>query len=244
LRGPEPAAEQILSADPSYSELPHSATAGAAWTHALRSARATPRPEITSLLELLKSVVTLPTPNNTEFALALDWYKVPEEGVDPFAWPNTEIADLISRGKYMYKNNAEQQGRCGRALVDKLCAAIEVHPILRSIEAVIDVPGHDRSRVSFGSRVANTVAISRGAQFIRTQAKSSFRPAAKSLSASQRDEYLGNEFVVSNEVSGKTILIVDDVFRSGTSMASVATAAVAARASAVYGLCGVRTMRR
>lgn len=137
-----------------------------------------------------------------------------------------------------------EQAKYGIRLVDKLCGVIEAHPTLQHVEIVVDVPGHDSKRVSFGSRVANTVAIRRGAEFVRTQAKSDFRPEAKNLSPSQRDEHLVNEFSVPNDVAGKTVLIVDDVFRSGTSMASVATTARSAGASTVFGLCGVRTMRR
>jgi len=244
LRASEPVAAQIHVADHTYSAVPHSATAGTAWTHALKSDAAAPRAELVALLDLLKTVVTLPTPKGSEFALALDWYKIPQEGVDPFEWANTEVGDLVHRGKYRFKNNPDEQARCGRALVDKLCDAITTHATLQLAEVVIDVPGHDSSRVSFGSRVANTVATRRGTKFLRTQAKSPFRPEAKSLSTSQREKDLENEFVVPSDAEGKSILIVDDVFRSGASMGSVATAARAAGAAAVFGLCGVRTMRR
>src|SRR6185437_4835495 len=89
LRGPEPVAMQILSADHTYEALPRSVAAGSSWTHALKSGAATPSPNIVRLLDLLKAVVTLPTPGGTEFALALDWYKIPQEGIDPFEWANT-----------------------------------------------------------------------------------------------------------------------------------------------------------
>lgn len=50
--------------------------------------------------------------------------------------------------------------------------------------------------------------------------------------------------MVSDDVDGKAVLIVDDVLRSGDSMGYVATAARTAGASRVYGICGARTMRR
>lgn len=244
LRGPEAVAMQILSADHTYAALTSLVTADSSWTHALKSDAPTPSPDIVRLLDLLKAVVTLPTPSGTEFALALDWYKIPQDGIDPYEWANTETANLVNRGKYRSNNNPTEQAKYGIRLVDKLCGVIEAHPTLQHVEIVVDVPGHDSKRVSFGSRVANTVAIRRGAEFVRTQAKSDFRPEAKNLSPSQRDEHLVNEFSVPNDVAGKTVLIVDDVFRSGTSMASVATTARSAGASTVFGLCGVRTMRR
>jgi hypothetical protein len=49
------------------------------------------------LLELLGGVVSLPSLQPIKFAIALDWYKTPVDGVNSNNWPNTEIGDLVSR---------------------------------------------------------------------------------------------------------------------------------------------------
>jgi len=53
-----------------------------------------------------------------------------------------------------------------------------------------------------------------------------------------------DEFSVPGEVRGHSVLTVDDVIRSGTSMAAVGKAARASGAYRVFGIGAVRTMRR
>jgi hypothetical protein len=55
------------------------------------------------LLELLGEVVSLPSLPPLKFAIALDWYKIPVDGVDSRDWPNTEVGELVHQGKYVYK---------------------------------------------------------------------------------------------------------------------------------------------
>jgi hypothetical protein len=244
LRGPEEAALQVVTLDPEYQRLARSATARSRWTHALRSAKPELEPAVQSLLDLLTEIITLPRRQNLDFAVALDWYKVPEIDVDPLQWRNTAVGDLVSSGKYQYRNNADLQRRAGLALVDMMFEAIDGHGILNQAAVIIDVPGHDSTRVSFGSRVATTIARRRRIPMVRVRARSKFRPEAKNLSAIERTRVLDNQFIVPDIVRSESVLIVDDVFKSGTSMKEVAKAARQSGASAVHGICGVRTISR
>lgn len=79
---------------------------------------------------------------------------------------------------------------------------------------------------------------------IRVTARSAFRPEVKDLEESERLNSLSGEFSVLWALNGQPVLIADDVFRSGTSMGAVAAAARKAGAGKIYGICGVRTMRR
>jgi len=244
LRGPIEVVQQVTALAPEYRPLSDSVTAGPTWTHALKSpSPAAPEP-VRVLLGLLTEVVCLPSPPNIDLALALDWYKKPEEGVDPYDWDNTPTAQLISSGKYRYKNNDDMQSRVGLQLVDLMCGAIERHGILAHATVVLDIPGHDSTRVSFGSRMAATVARRRGISIIRVVTKSKFRPEAKDLEESERLNFLDDQFSVPQRLDGQRVLIADDVFRSGTSMGAVASAARDVGTANVYGICGVRTMRR
>jgi orotate phosphoribosyltransferase-like protein len=244
LRGPEEAARQVLALAPEYERLPASVTANSVWTHALSSTSPSPTPEVQNLLALLAEVITLPSLSSLEFAIALDWYKIPEDDVDPQQWDNTTAGELVSIGKYRYRHDAERQKRVGLTLVDMMCTVIERHGLLRRTTVILDVPGHDSSRVSFGSRVASTIAFRRGIPMRRVQARSAFRPEAKNLDAAERARILTNQFVVPYDISQRSILIVDDVFKSGTSMNEVAKAARQSGALTVQGICGVRTMSR
>lgn len=243
LRGPDEAVLQVLALAPEHRPLQVPAAASTAWTHALRSPRADIQPSVRLLLDLLTRAVSLASPPGVEFAIALDWYKAPEPGVDPYKWPNTIVGHLVSSGKYTYRYNADKQREVGLQLVDVMCQAIEGHGVLSRADVIIDVPGHDSTRVSFGSRVAATIARRRGIPMVKVHAKLAFRPEAKNFTSTERAGVLRDEFTVSQEVAGNRVLIVDDVFRSGTSMGAVATAARISGARTVYGICGVRTMR-
>lgn len=244
LRGPFEVVQQVMALAPEYRLLPDNVTAGPRWTHALRSLRTDVGESVRTLLGLLTEVVCLPSPPHVDFALALDWYKIPEEDVNPYYWSNTSTAELVSSGKYKYKNNGDMQRRAGLQLVDLMCDVVERHGILSRATIVLDVPGHDSTRVSFGSRVAATMATRRSIRLIRVTAKSEFRPEAKDLGESERLNSLDGEFSVLQVLYGQPVLIADDVFRSGTSMGAVASAARKAGAGKIYGICGVRTMRR
>lgn len=244
LRGPFEVVRQVVALAPEYHLLPDNMTAGPTWTHALRSPRPDAQGSVRTLLGLLTQVVCLPSPPNVDFALALDWYKIPEEDVNPYYWSNTSTAELVSSGKYRYKNNGDMQRRVGLQLVDIMCDVVERHGVLSQATIVLDVPGHDSTRVSFGSRVATTIAARRNIRMIRVTSKSEFRPEAKDLEESERLNSLDGEFSVLQTLNGQPVLIADDVFRSGTSMGVVASAARKAGAGRIYGICGVRTMRR
>jgi hypothetical protein len=244
LRGPVQAERQVRLLAPEYRAIPGAVSGTTAWTHALQSPEPQLKPSVGSLLDLLKELISLPSPQDVDVAVALDWYKIPDDDVDPYQWLNTEDGELVSSGKYRYRHNAELQANAGRTLVDRLCNAIDQHPILRGSTAVLDVPGHDARLVSFGSRLAATVAQRRTLPLLKVRAASDFRPPAKNLTAVDRAQMEQDQFAVPSDIRGRAVLIVDDVIRSGWSMGAVASAARRSQASAVNGICCVRTMRR
>ncbi|MGH3564812.1 MAG: hypothetical protein ACRDRH_02005 [Pseudonocardia sp.] len=235
-------ANQLTRVAPEYRDVPVPRPELVRWTHALHSSQ-TLRTETTRLLTLFSEVITLPALSHLAGAIALDWYKQPLYDIDSREWPNTEVGELISRGKYKYEFDPQPQAQVGRDVVGRMCRAIVSHPGLRAADVVLNVPGHDSSQVSFGGRMAATVARDTRKPHVRVRAKDSFRPSAKSAEPEQRAEAVRGQFSVSQSLDGMTALIADDIFRSGESMREVARAAAAAGANIVYGICAVRTMR-
>jgi hypothetical protein len=244
LRGPIEVVEQVQAVAPEYQSRIYPASNAGGWTHELSSPEDTMKREVRQLLDLLGAVVSLPFLPPIKFAIALDWYKIPLDGVDPRDWPNTEIGELVCKGKYLYKTQEEQKGIAGRNLAGRICNVISRHAAINSAEVILNVPGHDRNVVSFGPRLAATVAKYLRMPNLRVTAKSEFRPEAKSLSPMERAMFFGEEFIVPVEIRGRSALIVDDVFRSGGSMVAVAKAAREAGAQEIFGICPTRTMRR
>lgn len=243
LRGSDEIVTQVLIAFPVYRSVPLPASASTVWTHVL-SGPARLLAETRNFLNLLKSVISLPNPTGIRIALALDWYKHPVDGLDPYHWPNTEVGELVSRGKYLYRTDDERQSEVGRDLVARVCDVVTRHTLLRQVDVVLDVPGHDASQVSFGSRMATTVARDLKLERVKVESRDEFRTPSKNTTATQQAELVSGRFYVERSIRGCAALIVDDVFRSGASMGETARTAISAGASAVYGVCAVRTMRR
>ncbi|MBV9031324.1 MAG: hypothetical protein JO364_13690 [Pseudonocardiales bacterium] len=240
LRTADAVVAQLLELAPDYSlrQLPPNI-----WTHVLWSPGAL-RPDVAELLAVLGTTLTLSCPVTLDFVLALDWYKQPVEGVSATSWPNTEIGELVHLGKYRYKAEGDRQTKVGLLLMRKMSAVIRGHPLLRKADIVLDVPGHDIERVSFGSRMAATVARDFEIPRIRVNARDKFRAEAKSMDPSERARVLAGQFGIADDLQGQTVLIVDDVFHSGAGMGETARAARDAGANRVLGICAVRTRRR
>lgn len=243
LRGSDESVQQVRSVEPAYQPAEMPRPAPLQWTHVLWAPGSLGH-DTQLLLDLLSTVITLPELPHTHSAVVIDWYKIPQDGVDPYSWANTDVGDLVNRGKYRTKFDPVLQTQVGRELCAQMCDVVTIHPLLRAAHAVLDVPGHDSSHVSFGSRVAATVARDTQKTFVKVGTRDAFRPPAKSIIAAERAAALQGQFSVGVSLEGQDVIIVDDVFHSGQSMAAVANAAVTAGARTVYGFCAVRTMRR
>ena len=212
LRGPIEVVEQVQAVAPEYQSRGYPASTVSEWTHELSSPDPTMKREVRQLLGLLGRVLSLPSSLPIKFAIALDWYKIPLDGVDSREWPNTEVGDLVNKGKYLYKTREEQKDIVGRNLAGRICYVISRHPALNNAEVILNVPGHDWRILSFGPRIAATVAKYRRMPDIRVTARSKFRPEAKSLSRGQSATLLEDQFIVPPDIRGRSALIVDDVF--------------------------------
>ncbi len=243
LRTADAVVAQLRKLAPDYSPRQLPPNPLAIWTHVFWSPGA-PRLDVAELLAVLGITLTLRCPVTLDFVLALDWYKQPVDGVSATSWPNTETGELVSRGKYLYKTDGDRQAKVGLLLMRKMSVVIQGHPLLRKADIVLDVPGHDAERVSFGSRMAATVARDFKVPKIRVKARDKFRAEAKSVDPAQRAGILAGQFSIAHDLHGHTALIVDDVFQSGISMGETARAARAAGANRVLGICAVRTLRR
>jgi len=233
--------QNITPAGPDYRLTGIGILAPPGWTHCLEAPGA-PDATARELAELLSEAITLPTLPSVEFAIAMDWYKVPADGVDPRDWRNTPDGQRVYVGKY-WTSTPEAMAEAGRALVRRLVGVIQRHPVLASADVVVAVPGHDRTYLSFGERIGASVGSALGLPLVRVTTPREFRPPAKDLPAAG-DDAVWSEFSVAENLTGATALIVDDVFRTGRTMSAVGSAVIRAGAARACGLVAVRTMRR
>lgn len=236
VSGPEGAITQVRLVDPAYTLK--SATAH---EYSLYGSGAHPTAETSTLLELLSGALTVPCGDSLDYAIALDWFN---NVVDGAVADLTNLADLVHRAKHLYGplGGVENLKQVGGAVVDELAEFIGQHPLLKDVDAIAAAPGHDPGVLSFGSRVAAGVAQRRNLPLVRCTAPQERRAPARSLAFSARPGALGGQFRCPDDVSGQSILIVDDVYASGATVEETARALRAAGASQVASVAAIRTM--
>ncbi|MGD6753825.1 hypothetical protein [Streptomyces sp. BH105] len=191
--------------------------------------------ELQGLSELLKEVLTLTTKRDLDCGIAFDWYKIPPEDDSP-KWPNTDTGELIYRGKYY--SAGQERSTARRKLVNEYAEFISSHPLYRKCNQVATVPGHKADGKSFGEQLAAAVAKQSNKALISTQSPGGPRPQAKEGPTQVSDTH----FAMPQPLEGD-VIVLDDVYRSGTTMNAVAKAAKRAGARRAFGLAAVRTMR-
>jgi phosphoribosylpyrophosphate synthetase len=117
----------------------------------------------------------------------------------------------------------------------RLIAAANKHPSCAGAAAVIATPGRDTSVESFSERLAQDVAFGLGLPLVRARSRFGRRSAAKEKHAKRSGDYS-----IDADLSGKRVLVVDDVFYTGRTLAAVAQAALEAGAEACVGLVAAR----
>lgn len=208
---------------------------GEGWTHCYEISREIPElPDLLAAFERCLILQDLPTELDT--GMALDFYKIPLEGVDSFSWPNTDIGELINKMKY--RDDPVTSSSAREALVDDMVSLIEVHPIYRTA-TLISVPGHDATVTAPSELLAMSIGNRLGKEITRAKSKRLLRPETKSLKGKVD---LRSEFIVPQDGVGYTALILDDVYGRGSNMQGVAAAARASGAREVHGLVAARTV--
>jgi predicted amidophosphoribosyltransferase len=119
----------------------------------------------------------------------------------------------------------------------RLIAAAQTHPSCAGAAAVIATPGSDTRIESFSERLAADVAFGLGLPLVRARSRLGRRSAAKEKHAKRSGDYS-----IDADLSGKRVLVVDDVFYTGRTLAAVAQAALEAGAEACVGLVAARRL--
>lgn len=233
IRGPVEVIQQLALLSPEC--VIAVAPASSHWTHRV-TVPAGITTEHTELLDLLKKVLILATPQHVDVALALDWYKDTSSADDPNQWKNTNAGEFIYRLKY-WSLTAADRSKYLNGLVGWMSTVIGRHPLYRDALNIVSMPGSKPEVVSFGETFAQAVAIASGKTYIR--ATGSERPPAKEAGYSAT---IDQTFQLPHVISGSAILL-DDVFRTGGTMRATAVAARRAGAAKVYGIVCARTMR-
>jgi hypothetical protein len=178
------------------------------------------------LIDLLTEGLVLPTGDNMlDLAIALDWYKIIEDGVDPMDWKNTPPGQLVAKAKYYSSPTTAM-----------ISDAIQRHPPLRDSLYLVSVPGSRGDGQSVGERIAASVADATGKVLIKTVG-----PQREPRKAGGSSSGLDGLFSLPTSIDGPCV-VVDDVYKSGKTLRATALAARQAGATAVYGVVAAKTL--
>ncbi|AQT79324.1 hypothetical protein B1R94_08650 [Mycolicibacterium litorale] len=187
------------------------------------------------LIRLLKDVLVIPCGDNLlDLAIALDWYKIAEDGVDPMDWRNTTAGQLVAEAKYYMNPGTTLAAQT--ELAELISDAIHRHPNLQASPYLISVPGSMGDGQSAAEQIARIVAEKTGK--ILVPALGPQREPRKGAGMSTSLEGL---ISVPTSLEGSCV-VFDDVYRSGTTMRATSAAARAAGATEVFGVVATKTV--
>ncbi|QIK08248.1 phosphoribosyltransferase [Streptomyces sp. ID38640] len=237
LCGSQGIARQFLSAYPNDCvEVSVPDDEASSWSHRFYFAQGLPA-RVGTFAQLMTKVLTLVTQSPLDFALVLDWYKIPDPDITPRDWPNTDAGELNYRSKY-FKSSPNRQLAAREKLIEQLSYVIREHPLYRNATCIATVPGSAADGNSHAEQLARKVARAANKGIIETVAVNGPRPPSKEAPSNVSEA----DFALPEKVSGD-VVILDDVYRSGGTMRAVAGAVKRAGANRVLGLANVRTMR-
>jgi hypothetical protein len=240
LRGPKEVVD-LLARLPgtSWRGVFHSSAPG--WTSALLH-QGQPPASVVSLLCICRDVLTIVPPPQLDLVHALDWYYDPPP-TGTSGWSKRAAGRLVSGCKYDKGSDPSSIDVCGRMLAGGLAAMIDRHPLLSAVTAVAAVPGHDSKVTSTSRRLARTLAQHHlGLPLVSVHTRTNIRQASKDSTEAQLFD-LRDDFYIAESLVGHTVLVVDDVVRTGGTMDSLGWALRRAGAAAIFGVAGAKTRR-
>jgi len=130
---------------------------------------------------------------------------------------------------YLKRLKFARERRLGRALGEALAAVLAVHPTTQHIDAIVAVPLHRRRLLERGynqaAEIAYPIAAALRVPLLRAGIERSRATAAQTLlTAAARYTNLRGAFVVSRDVRGRHLGIVDDVMTTGATLNALAAA--------------------
>jgi phosphoribosylpyrophosphate synthetase len=236
--GPDQAAKQIsmVGGEECY-EVPMIDERRLEYSHRFQCPGGVPD-DVKALCDVLQNVLSLRKLANLDFAVVLDWYKIPDPEVAPNDWRNTEAGDLVSRMKYWNRTPSKQEAARDE-LADRFASTVRKHPFLRDAETTLTVPGSSANYDSHGERLARLVAERTGKELVWTTPVAGPRAQRKDQASHIK---LAGAFSLPSSVSGD-VIVIDDVISAGETVSAVALAAHLGGAKRVAALAGVKTMR-
>jgi predicted amidophosphoribosyltransferase len=200
-----------------------------------------PPDELSDFLEILKKVLVIEIKQRgfLDAAVALDLYR----RKDADGYYETTIGKLIGRFKGYGRVDRMAADEAGRILCHHMSEVARKHQWLAGATRILPIPGHTSSKSAASLRLGAAVAQNLGIQITEVTPREEDRVPAKQMTRLERADLL-HGYHVDEKLDGQTVLILDDFYHTGWTMAGVANAARRAGARTVLGLAAVRNYQR
>jgi predicted amidophosphoribosyltransferase len=148
---------------------------------------------------------------------------------------HTDVGTWLNRAKYHGGTYSADEALA--ELSGRMIAIAQTHPACADASAVVATPGSDPSCESFSEVLAQDVALGLGLELVPVRSRLGRRRSAKERTVNRTGDY-----VVEADLSLRRVLVIDDVFATGATLAAVAQAALAAGAEQCVGLVAARRL--
>lgn len=196
--------------------------------------------EIQRFFEVLLNCVVIEDQTDGSFSLDFRAEYIEQED----EWHRTVTGALVYRAK-PYQGPARDTHRAAAAeLAQRMVEAVRANPCMEP-DAIVAVPSSNPdSEYKLPEVLAVAMAEELGVPFLRDAlVKVRATPSIKGLARTEKLEALSGSIEVRENVDGRRLLVVDDLYQSGVTLNYAAGLLKHAGAANVHGLTGVKTMR-
>ncbi|HET6150154.1 MAG TPA: phosphoribosyltransferase family protein [Polyangia bacterium] len=158
----------------------------------------------------------------------------------------TEIGQLMRDAKPYTGPATESHRRAGTELANRMCEFVSSMPFYRDVDGSVAVPSSDPTKAfSLPRGFAHALAKHTGkVDLSAALTKLTATQELKNLAREKKLEALASSIAVDEtQVTGKSIVVVDDLYQSGITINFVAETLRRAGAKDVFGLAAVKTLR-
>jgi pyrimidine operon attenuation protein/uracil phosphoribosyltransferase len=208
------------------------------WPYRIRFDFAPPE-NLEDFLRLLKKAMVIARlPRAVDAAIALDLYQDFDNAGKKYY---TSTGVLVRRVKGYERVGAADVEVAERMLCDRLSEVVIEHLWMVNATRILPVPGHDPGKVSASQRIGTRLARELSIPVAEVTLRNGRRKPAKNMTPVEREALL-NGFEVHEDLDGEIVLIVDDFYQSGRTLAGVANAARRVGAKTALGLVAARNL--
>jgi hypothetical protein len=194
---------------------------------------------IEALLTTLRHLVMLRDDLTQSFALDFH-YRGGGQGVE-----RTGIGQLIRRAKGY--GRAPEDPSAAEEIALRMARFVQVHPSYRSAKLIVAIPPTQQTQADLAARLADRVASLMGIKRSRdVLVKRRATAAQKEMkTAREKVQNVRGAFAVSrpSSVSGRRIILVDDIYQSGATLNEAGRTLLEAGAGPTLGLTATKALR-